>query len=162
MLRASCGVSFRSSFTSLFHRTMSYSYRSAADLLAEEKKFVFFTPSELEAKGDEPPAARDPNEFELFHNNISHSSQRVWIVLKHHNIPHRLIRIPIGEEGKKSKPAWYSKLNPSGNVPTLRRGEDVVVDSVSCKCSFASQPHNTTSLATGCCGGVRRHVWRKS
>ncbi len=69
----------------------------------------------------------DKNSVVFYTNSKCPYAQRVWIVLEEKEVQYRSVEVAL--YGSGGKPSWFMALNPKGEVPVLKHGETVVVDS---------------------------------
>jgi len=67
----------------------------------------------------------------LYTNKMCPFAQKAWIALEEKKATHGLeFKLEeIGLYGSGGKPDWFLKLNPKGEVPVLKHGDKVVVES---------------------------------
>ena len=71
--------------------------------------------------------SEDQNSVVFYTNPKCPYAQRVWIVLEEKEVKYQTVEVAL--YGSGGKPSWFMALNPKGEVPVLKHGETVVVDS---------------------------------
>jgi glutaredoxin len=69
----------------------------------------------------------DKNSVVFYTNPKCPYAQRVWITLEEKEVQYKTVEVAL--YGSGGKPSWFMALNPKGEVPVLKHGETVVVDS---------------------------------
>uniref|UniRef100_A0A7S0DZ82 GST N-terminal domain-containing protein n=1 Tax=Hanusia phi TaxID=3032 RepID=A0A7S0DZ82_9CRYP len=63
----------------------------------------------------------------LYTNKMCPFAQKAWIALEEKKVKYELVEINL--YGSGGKPGWFLDMNPKGQVPVLKHGDKVVVES---------------------------------
>ena len=79
----------------------------------------------------EPRAGDVPLVFYRDSNSWCPYCTRVWFALEQKGLRYRTERVPMGRDPREpKKPQWYRDLVPTGNVPAMRIGDDLIWESL--------------------------------
>ncbi|KAF5282460.1 hypothetical protein FQA39_LY17575 [Lamprigera yunnana] len=98
--------------------------------------------SEIHLKnGSEMPKKVD-EKLRLYSCKYCPYAQRVRLILLAKNVPHHIINIDIFD-----KPDWFLELNPSGKVPLLDTGNQIIPESIDI-CNYLNDTYSEPPLYT--------------
>lgn len=66
-------------------------------------------------------------EVTLYTNKMCPFAQKAWVALEEKQVEYEMVE--VGLYGSGGKPSWFLDMNPKGQVPVLKHGDEVVVES---------------------------------